>query len=85
MRTLTHDELTGRVLDLLEEVADDPSVRDHMDDDLFAWGLLDSMGAVELLLAIEDEFDVTIAPTEIPRNQMNTPNLIISQVERRLA
>ncbi len=47
--------------------------------------LLDSMAAVELLVSIEDEFGVSIAPTEVPRNEMNTVNLIIEQVEKRMA
>lgn len=42
------------------------------------------MAAVELLVDIEDEFDVSIAPTEVEREEMNTVNLIIEQVEKRL-
>lgn len=47
-------------------------------------GLLDSMGAIELLVDIEDVFGVYIAPTEVERDEMNTVNLIIHQVEIRL-
>lgn len=74
-----------RVLDLLADVCDDDAVRDHLDDDLFELGLLDSMGAIELLVGIEDEFGVSIAPTAVPREQMNTPNKIVGQVEKRVA
>lgn len=74
-----------RVLDLLVDVCGDDAVRDHLDDDLFELGLLDSMGAIELLVGIEDELDVSIAPTAVPREQMNTPNKIVEQVEKRVA
>ena len=74
-----------RVLDLLVDVCGDDAVRDHLDDDLFELGLLDSMGAIELLVGIEDELGVSIAPTEVPREQMNTPNKIVAQVEERVA
>ena len=74
-----------RVLDLLVDVCGDDAVRDHLDDDLFELGLLDSMGAIELLVGIEDELGVSIAPTEVPREQMNTPNKIVAQVEKRVA
>ena len=77
-------ELEDRMLDLMEEVCEDGAVRDHRDDDLFESGMLDSMAAVELLVGIEDEFGVSIAPTELPREEMNTVNKIIAQVANRL-
>ncbi|WP_239471736.1 D-alanine--poly(phosphoribitol) ligase subunit DltC [Olsenella profusa] len=78
-------DVEARVLDLLEDVCGDPAVRDHLDDDLFELGLLDSMAAIELLVGIEDEFGVSIAPTEVPRAEMNTPHKIAAQVARRVA
>ena len=42
------------------------------------------MGAIELLVRIEDEFGVSIAPTEVERSEMNTVNLIVYQIEQRL-
>lgn len=78
------NELSDRMMDLLEDVSGDPAVRDHMDDDLFELGFLDSMAAIELLVGIEDEFGVNIAPTEVERSAMNTPAKIIAQVQKRL-
>ena len=40
------NELSDRMMDLLEDVSGDPAVRDHMDDDLFELGFLDSMAAI---------------------------------------
>lgn len=84
---MADDDVTvrERVLDLLVDVCGDDAVRDHLDDDLFELGLLDSMGAIELLVGIEDELGVSIAPTAVPREQMNTPNKIVAQVEKRVA
>lgn len=79
-----NDDVRARALDLMEDVCGDPAVREHLDDDLFALGLLDSMAAIELLVGIEEEFGVTIAPTEVPRDEMNTPNKVVEQVRRRL-
>ena len=77
------NELSDRMMNLLEDVSGDPSVRDHMDD-LFELGFLDSMAAIELLVGIEDEFGVSIAPTEVERSAMNTPAKVIAQVQKRL-
>lgn len=87
MTKMTHEELEKRILDMLADVCGDDAVRDPSlrDADLFEEGFLDSMAAVELLLDIEDELGVSIAPTEVARDQMNTPNLIIHQVEIRMA
>lgn len=84
MAKLSHDELTNQMLDLLVEVCGDDAVRDHRDEDLFELGLLDSMAAIELLVGIEENFGVRIEPTELPREEMNTANKIIDQVEKRI-
>ena len=78
------NDVEERLLDLMEEVCEDPAVREHRDEDLFDLGLLDSMAAVELLVGIEEEFGVSIAPTELPREEMNTVDLILEQVRKRL-
>lgn len=84
-RKLSHDEVRDKVVDILADVSGEDDVADHMDDDLFEAGYLDSMGAVELLVDLEDDLGVSIAPTEVARSEMNTGNLIIYQVEKRLA
>ena len=81
---MTEEEVKSRVLDLLEDVSGDPEVRDHLDEDLFELGFLDSMAAIELLVGLEDELGVSIGPTEVERSQMNTANKIIAQVAGRL-
>lgn len=81
---MTETEARAKVLDLLEDVSGDPSVRDHLDDDLFELGFLDSMAAIELLVGLEDELGVSIAPTAVERSEMNTANKIVVQVVKRL-
>lgn len=81
---MTETEARAKVLGLLEDVSGDPSVRDHLDDDLFELGFLDSMAAIELLVGLEDELGVSIAPTAVERSEMNTANKIVAQVVKRL-
>ena len=73
-----------KVLGMLEDICDDDAVREERDIDLFDTGLLDSMAAIELLVAIEEDFGVQIAPTAVDRDEMNTVNKIIHQIEVRL-
>lgn len=78
------DMLEQRALDMLEEICEDEAVREERDIDLFDAGLLDSLAAIELLVAIEERFGVDIAPTAVERTEMNTVNKIIHQIEARL-
>lgn len=81
---MDEEEIRSRVLDLLEDVSGTPEVRDHLDEDLFDLGFLDSMAAIELLVGLEDDLGVAIAPTEVERSEMNTANKIVAQVAERL-
>lgn len=81
---MTTANIEEKVLDMLEDICDDEAVREERDIDLFDAGLLDSMAAIELLVAIEEDFGVQIAPTAVDREEMNTVNKIIHQIEVRL-
>lgn len=80
---MADNSVEERMLDLIEEVCDDEVTREERDIDLFEAGLLDSMAAIELLVGIESEFGVEIAPTAVEREEMNTVNKIIYQVQIR--
>ena len=77
-------EVEDRLVDTIADICGDDIVRDKRVIDLFEEGLLDSMAAIELLVAIEDDFGVSIAPTAVPRDEMNTVNKIVAQVLKRL-
>lgn len=73
-----------KILDLLVDICEDDVVKDDLDIDLFETDLLDSLAFAELLFAIEENFEVIIAPSEIERDDMSTPNKIINLVKVRL-
>ena len=80
---MAENSVEERMLELIEEICDDEIIREERDVDLFEEGLLDSMAAIELLVAIETEFGVTIAPAAVEREEMNSVNKIIYQVQIR--
>lgn len=73
-----------KLLDLLAELCDDEDVKNDLDEDLFESGLIDSLAFAELLYAIEENFGVIIAPSEIQRSDINTANKIIRLVKERM-
>lgn len=81
---MDRNELESKVLDMLEDICADDAVREERDVDLFDAGLLDSLAAIEVLVGIEENFGVEIAPTAAERKEMNTVNKIIDQIAARL-
>ena len=73
-----------KLLDLLAELCEEDEVKNNLDEDLFESGLLDSLAFAELLFAIEENFGVIIAPSEIQRSDINTANKIIRLVKERM-
>ena len=62
MADMTYEELEEKMLDILEEVCGDDEVRTNRDEDLFALGLLDSMGAIELWWISRTSSECTLPP-----------------------
>ena len=73
----------GRILDVLERITGTDQVRRDLDIALFDQGLLDSLGMVELILALSEELGIDISPAEIERDQWATPRRIIAYLEQR--
>lgn len=80
------DEMKVReiVLDLLEEICGDDVVREDLDINLLEEDLIDSLDYTELLIGIEDKSGVVMAPSELKREEMDTPAKIIYQVMKRV-
>ena len=55
-------------------------VSEMMDEDLFDAGVLDSMGTVELIVEIENRFDIRVPVTEFGRDDWNTANKIVEGI-----
>ncbi len=72
-----------KILDILEDICQDPIVREARDINLLENDLIDSMDYTELLVRVEEELGIIVSPSELTREEMDTPNKIISQIVRR--
>ena len=72
-----------QVLEMLEEICEDEVVREDLDINMKEEGLMDSLAFVEMLVKIEEIFGLSIAPTEVTYEEMDTPNKVISYIENR--
>jgi D-alanine--poly(phosphoribitol) ligase subunit 2 len=68
------------VFDILEELTETDEVRVNPDILLFDEGLLDSIGAVQLLVEIESRLGVTVPLSSFDRGEWAAPNKIIASV-----
>ena len=75
--------LKEQVLDMLEEICEDDVVREDLDINMKEEGLMDSLAFVEMLVRIEEIFGLSIAPTEVTYEEIDTPNKVISYIENR--
>ena len=69
-----------QVLEMLEEICEDEVVREDLDINMKEEGLMDSLAFVEMLVKIEEIFGLSIAPTEVTYEEIDTPNKVISYI-----
>ncbi|MDS3152282.1 D-alanine--poly(phosphoribitol) ligase subunit DltC [Streptococcus pneumoniae] len=72
-------DIKSEVIEIIDELFME-DVSDMMDEDLFDAGVLDSMGTVELIMEIENRFDIRVPVTEFGRDDWNTANKIIAGI-----
>ena len=72
-------DIKSEVIEIIDELFME-DVSDMMDEDLFDAGVLDSMGTVELIVEIENRFDISVPVTEFGRDDWNTANKIIAGI-----
>jgi D-alanine--poly(phosphoribitol) ligase subunit 2 len=67
----------------LERLTGTDQVRKDPNVDLFSNKLLDSLGAVELTIALAEGFGIELSPSDIDREMWATPQKIIDYVRER--
>lgn len=72
-----------KVMSIIFDVCNDKVIYKNRDINLFETGLLDSMGFIELLVALEEEFGIEIEPREISKEEMCSPNRLVLFVRRK--
>lgn len=72
-----------KILDILTDICGTDEIKRNPDLELFKDGWLDSFGTIELFVAIHEQLDVEVAPTEVDREMWGTANKIIAYLEER--
>ena len=75
--------LKERILNILAELCADDIVKEDLDVDLREEGLIDSLDYIELLAQIEEEFGLVLSPSELTREEMATPRMILKTITNK--
>ncbi len=76
------DTLRNFIINYASIEPDEPDFSD--DVHLFDYGFVDSLGATEIILFLEEKFHIEITQSDITLYPMNTINEITEVVERKL-
>ncbi|AKP67161.1 D-alanine--poly(phosphoribitol) ligase subunit DltC [Companilactobacillus ginsenosidimutans] len=68
------------IISILKDVTGLDDIGTDADQDLFADGILDSMATVEVLVSLQDKFDIQVPVSEFDRSQWSTVNKIADRV-----
>ena len=72
------------VLAELAKITETEEVRQDLDLALFDQDVLDSLGMVELIVALGEIFHLDLSPAQVDRKMWATPRMIIADIETRL-
>ena len=73
-------DIQTTVIDIIDNLFME-DISDMMDEDLFDEGVLDSMGTVELIIELEEKFNIKIPVSDMGRDDWNTGNKIVQGVK----
>lgn len=73
-------DIKQEVLEILNDLTGE-DLADQMDENIFANGLMDSMASVQMLLNLQEKFDIDVPVSEFNREEWDTPSKIVAKVE----
>lgn len=70
-----------KIIKIIEELTEFKNLKNQKEIDLLENNILDSLGFIELINALENEFDIEIQPTQIDPNTWRSVDKIIELVK----
>ena len=70
-----------KIIDIIIKLTDYEDLRNNPNVNLIEEDILDSLAFIELVSELENEFDIEIQPTQIPRDTWNCIDNIVKMVE----
>jgi D-alanine--poly(phosphoribitol) ligase subunit 2 len=71
-----------KIIEIIEQISDCKDLKENKDIDLIENEVLDSLAFIELITALEDEFDIEIQPTQVNPDTWRSISSIAEFVEK---
>ncbi len=70
-----------KIVEIIEQVSNFKELRDNMEIDLLENEILDSLAFIELITALEEEFQIEIQPTQVKPDTWRKIDTIVELVK----
>lgn len=70
-----------KIIDIIIKLTDYEELRNDSDVNLIEEDILDSLAFIELIGKLENEFDIEIQPTQIPKDSWNSVDNIVQMIK----
>lgn len=76
--------MKDKIIEIIEQISNRSDLKNNPNIDLLDSDIIDSLTFIELITALEDEFDIEIQPTQVPADTWRSVDLITKLVEEKL-
>jgi len=76
--------MKDKIIEIIEQISNRSDLKNNPNIDLLDSDIIDSLTFIELITALEDEFDIEIQPTQVPADTWRSIDLITKLVEEKL-
>lgn len=73
-----------KIINMIIELTNYTELLNNVDVDLIKEDILDSLAFIELITRLEDEFNIEIYPTKLPKNTWNNIDNIVTMVKTEI-
>ncbi len=73
-----------KIINMIIELTNYTELLNNLDVDLIKEDILDSLAFIELITRLEDEFNIEIYPTKLPKNTWNNIDNIVTMVKTEI-
>lgn len=70
-----------KVIDIIVEISENEDIRDNLEIDLIENEIIDSLGFINLISRLEEEFDIEIQPTQVKPDTWKSINSIVELIK----